>query len=227
MIKMTDKHFLIDESNAFYAYTDTSVNSSLLEIHYQSCGINGIVYGKYIRFPGKDYFMKENTKLGLDNRTGISDFFVDNDHNIYLDDIEAYLQTFSPSTEIYELRASEHGLLKQKNWELFIPKPRSNSTQTDEKGGLIQLAHGDGIILAQKLAIQFGLQIDARSGVNLLAAICLQMMSIKELTALTLLHGIWNEDQSKELVYQAESDVSYYSNRITFLEYWVVNEVLM
>ncbi|MGK9126568.1 hypothetical protein M1D52_21325 [Olivibacter sp. SA151] len=226
---MTDKHFLIDESNAFYAHPDASTDNSLLEIHYQSCGVTGIVYGEYIRLPRKGCFTKGDMKLKLGsyNKTGISDFFVDNDHNVYLDDIEAYLRTFSPSTEIYKLRASEHGLLKQKKWELFMPKPRSDITQADEKEGLIQLAHGDGIILAQKLAIQFGLQIDARSGVNLLAAICLKMMSINELTALTLLHGIWNEDQSKELVYQAESDVSYYSDRITFLEYRVVNEMLM
>ncbi|MCL4638047.1 MULTISPECIES: PALP domain-containing protein [Olivibacter] len=224
---MTDKHLLIDEGNAFYVHDDIEANSLLLEIHYQSCGISGVVYGKYIRAPGKGRFMDGDMKLGSYDKTGISDFFVDNDHNIYLDDIEAYLRTFSPSTEIYKLRAGEHGFLKQKNWELFMPKLRSDITQADEKEGLIQLAHGDGIILAQKLAIQFGLQIDARSGVNLLAAICLKMMSINELTALTLLHGVWNEAQSKELVYQAESDVSYYSDRITFLEYRVVNEMLM
>ncbi|MEH6307480.1 hypothetical protein RYH73_17655 [Olivibacter sp. CPCC 100613] len=224
---MTNRHLFIDENTAFHAYQDALVRSLLLEIHYQSCGIKGVVYGKYIPVPAQNHWTYSNSKMGTLDSAQVADFFVDNDSSIYLNDIEAYLKTFSPTTELYRLKAIVDHLSGQKNWELIVPWTCSDTVLSNETEDLIRLANNDGIILAQKLAIQFGLQIDARSGVNLLAAICLQMMSIRKITVFTLLYGVWSEAQLCELIYQAKNDAVYYSDKITFLEYRIINEVLM
>lgn len=225
---MTGKHLFINKKKPFQAYESAVAHGELLEIHYQSYGVTGVIYCKYIHSSVKGQWTNRSLQYGMsDNKIGAMDFFVDNEHSIYLKDMENHLRAVSPSTKIYRLKMTDE-TKQQKYWNLSMSLAgKPNPTYPNKTRHLIRLANGDGIVAAQKLAIQFGLQIDAKSGINLLAAIYLQMTSITTLTAFTLLHAVWNEEQFQELIYQAEMEANYYSDKIAFLEYRVVKNVLM
>lgn len=195
-------------------------NGALLEIEYQIDKKKFVVYAIHTEEAAGVADLK-GMDLPIDLFVACEDGLTD------LTKIGSYLRQKDDKTIIYVLEPVKHKA-PLANWYTVKRNVTDKAINVEEplKYGsgkeVLMLNVGDGINLAQKLAIQLGIGVGYKAGLNLLAAICLQMLSVETLRVLTVFSDAAQSITIDQFIHEEASTIRYYSNKIAFLGYKIL-----
>jgi len=199
----------------------------MLAIQYEAYGLKGTIYAKCMT----------GVSLTSDQHHTMRTFnHVDKPFDLFItsgkSNGEAALQALQishPSLAIYDLESFNPANADQQQWYIM----KRTSDQHARKVGAtrvndftqeaLKIHSADGILLAQKLAIQLSLGIGPLSGIHLLAAITLQMHFGIDLAIATVLPDNYLQFGSSCQHIGFRDDSYRYSHDIAFLGYTVFN----
>jgi len=199
----------------------------MLAIQYEAYGLKGTIYAKCMT----DVSLTSDQHLTmktLNHSDKPFDLFIANEKSNN-DGALQQLQLNHPALNVYDLEALYPTNTNQQQWYILkrISDQRARKVGAVRVNDLtrdaLKIDSVDGIILAQKLAIQLSLGVGPLSGIHLLAAITLQLHFGIDLVIATILPDNYLQFRSASQHTDFREDSHRYSHDIAFLGYTVFN----